>query len=63
MDTANIQTWADIGVIFLLFAPKAAENPVCAAITTMPKQSPRETISKVSSLISFRHRFNNPGMR
>ena len=47
----------------MMKAPKAAEKPVCAAITTIPKQSPRETISKVSSLISFRHRFSNPGMR
>lgn len=47
----------------MINAPKAAENPVCAAITTIPKQSPRETISKVSSLINFRHRFSNPGMR
>ena len=47
----------------MIKAPKAGENPVCEAMTTMAKQSPSETISSVSSLISLRQRFNKPGMR
>ena len=47
----------------MIKAPKAAEKPVWAAITTIPKHNPKETISRVSSLISLRQRFNNSGMR
>ena len=47
----------------MIKAPKAAENPVLAAITTIPKQSARDTISNVSSLINLRQRFKNSGMR
>ena len=47
----------------MIKAPNAAENPVWAASTTIPKQSPSDTISKVSSLISFRHFFNRTGIK
>ena len=60
MDSASIVS-ARIDPI--IKAPKAAENPVLAAITTIPKQRAKETISKVSSLISLRQRFRNSGIR
>ena len=47
----------------MMNAPKAAEKPVCTASTTMPKHKASDTISNVSSLISLRQRFNNPGIR
>ena len=47
----------------IINAPNAAENPVLAAITTMPKHSANDTISKVSSPISFLQRFKNSGIR
>ena len=47
----------------IINAPKAAEKPVLAAITTIPKHSASDTISKVSSPISLRQRFKNSGTR
>ena len=47
----------------MMKAPKAAEKPVWAASTTMPKHKAKATMSNVSSLISWRHFFNNRGIR
>ena len=47
----------------IMNAPNAAENPVLAAITTIPKHNARDTISKVSSPISFLQRFRNSGIK
>ena len=47
----------------MMKAPKAAENPVLAAMTTMPKQSPSATTSSVSSFIRLRVFLSSSGMR
>jgi hypothetical protein len=47
----------------IMNAPSSAEKPICVASTTIPKQSPRDRISKVSSSRSFLAHFSSVGKR
>ena len=47
----------------MMNAPKAAEKPVLAARTTMPKHRPRATTRSVSSFISFFAQRSRSGIR
>ena len=60
MDSASI---VSARIEPMINAPNAAENPVLAAITTIPKHNANDTISKVSSPINLRQRFRNSGIR
>ena len=46
----------------MIKAPRAAENPVSVASTTIPRHSPRATTNNVSSFINFLTFFNIKGM-
>ena len=47
----------------MIKAPNAGEKPTLAASTTIPKQRPRDMMSRVSLFISLRMRFRKSGIR
>ena len=47
----------------MIKAPNAAENPAFVAIITIPRQSPREVINKISLLVKRRIFFSRVGIR